>query len=343
MTRATHTTRLGFSLIEMLVVVSIIAVVLALSFPMIGAMRRDSSVSAGVNTIAQAASAIRLYATRNVVFPTDLLIDDPRRAGTIGSQGGLYSGAAAIFTPAGEIRLTRNYAQARSSDLPGLSASSIDLLERVGPTTGLVQGSSGIPVNELNGFTDLLIDYILLPKDTGVAGINRVSVGPVRAATSTNPPLLLAPPFAVWFDQSGYMIATGWDSVNNIPNDYQFVYYDGNYDGDYAIGRAGTNRSNMAGGYNPDFYNPNDWEFNAANWDAVAEKYVVPFEQIEAVVGVYVYSLEAFDNAVQDGIIPPWASATEADNLLRWNWMKENGQMLMFSKQTGALMRTRDE
>jgi len=340
MPRATLTTRLGFSLIELLVVVSIVSIVLALSFPMISAMRRDTSVSNGVNTVAVAVASIRRYATKNVAFPSDLLPDNPAIPQTLGGQGGLYSGAAAIFTPAGEIRLTRNDAGAISKDLP---ASTGTLLERSGPTDGDVQ-SSTMPRNELNGFRDLEIDYLLLPSDTGVAGINRVSGGTVAVGNpASDPPWLLPPPFAVWFDQNGYMVATGWDLSGNRPNDYQFVYYDGDYDGDISLtAPPGSNRASIAN-YNPDEYNPNHADFFSTNWDSLEEKYILPFDKMEAVVGVYVYSRDAFEAAVQDGIIPSWANDSIADNTLRWDWMKENGQMLMFSKQTGTLMRNRDE
>jgi len=359
MHRAMHTTRLGFSLIEMLVVVSIIAIVMALSFPMIGAMRRDSSVSAGINTIAVAGASIRRYATEDISFPGDLLPDNPAIPATLGSQGGLYSGAAAIFTPAGEIRLTKNDAGATSLDY---SPPVLQLLERHGPRFGDPQGAN-TPSRELNGFEDIPIDYILLPSDTGVVGINRVSGGNIPFADpTTRPPLLLPPPFAIWFDQNGYMVATGWDPnllpAPGQPNDYQFVYYDGEYDNDINVDDTTPNSDrNSVNNYNPDEYNPNHADFISTHWDDDEEKYKLPFDKLEAVVGVYVYSMEAFEAANdswEDGITdntaaPHWvdssgsANDTEADNQARWEWLRKNGHMLMFSKQTGTLMRNRDE
>ena len=345
MTRSEKTTRRGFTLIEMLVVVSIMAIVLALSFPMIASMKRESSASAGVNTITVAIPSARRYATSGITFPNDLDNVTP------GDQAGMYSGAAAIFTPSGEIRLVSQKNSAGASSTDFISGSRF--LERHGPSWLKDQSGAGLPQRELNGFTDLAIDYVLLPSDTGVAGINRVAGGPLTTASSTGPPLLLPPPFAVWFNQNGYLVATGWDPTTTPPraNDYQFVYYDGNQDGDIRLVGRGSTRGSI-GSYNPDTYNPDSGDFDPNNWLAVAEKYRLPFEKIEAVVGVYVYSRQAFQSANDawaEGVTdtaraaPPWTDMTATDNDARWEWMRANGQVIMFSRQTGAMMRNRDE
>jgi len=81
-------------------------------------------------------------------------------------------------------------------------------------------------------------------------------------------------------------------------------------------------------------------------------KYIMPFDALEAVVGIYVYSREAFQEAndLWDGgetdpelAAPYWTDDTDADNAARWEWMRLNGELIMFSKQSGALMRNRDE
>lgn len=336
MNHSANTTRAGFTLVEMLVVISIMTIVLALSFPMIGAMKRGSSASSGINTISVAIPSIRRYATSGVTFPNDLDPTDP------GDQAGVFSGAAAIFTPAGEIRLTTQKGAhgARSDDFYSGSR----LLEQHGPFVINEQPGSGLPQRELNGFVDIPgVDYLQLPTDTGVVGINRVSGGNIGYAAWNTPPLLLPPPFAVWFNQNGYLIATGWDIPEDRANDYQFVYYDGNYDQNYSVDNSPNASRNDVSGYNPDWYNPDAGAFNANNWSQSKEKYILPFEKIEAVVGVYVYSREAFQIAVEDGVIPAWTDTSASANNDRWNWMRENGQMLMFSKQTGALMRNRDQ
>lgn len=312
----------------MLVVVSIITIILALSFPMIGAMRRDASTSSGVNTVAIAVSSARRYAT-DPKYTFALTDVNPSNADN--SEPGLFSGVAALFTPAGEIRLVKNYELAKLG--PGW------YLERRGPIILPLANndidhkqSPGQPKRELNGFQDILIDYVLLGSDVGVVGITRN-----RRVRADGAPLLLPPPFAIWFDQNGYMVATGQDASRN-DNDYQFVYYDGNYDGNYECLLGRPNKE-----YDPGKYNPNSQRFDTNNWDTTAEKYKLPFERLEAVIGVYIYSLEAFDNAVDDDLLPAWADADPQANDLYWVWMKENGQMLLFSRQTGMMMRNRDE
>jgi prepilin-type N-terminal cleavage/methylation domain-containing protein len=329
MTRATHTTRRGFSLVEMLVVVSIITIILALTFPMIGAMQRDSSTSSGVNTIAITVASARRYATDpKYTFALTDINPDPLSGS---SEPGLFSGVAAVFTPAGEIRLVKNFERARFDD----PSTRFWYLERHGPfianpvITSPVQ-SPGQPKRELNGFRDINIDYVLLGSDVGVVGITRN-----RRVRANDAPLLLPPPFAIWFDQNGYMVTTGQDATRT-DNDYQFVYYDGNYDGSFnCLSRRFI--------YDPGAYNPNSPRYDARFWNATAKKYVLPFEKLEAVIGVYVYSLEAFDNAVDDGILPAWNAPDPQANNLYWAWMRENGEMMLFSRQTGMLMRNRDE
>lgn len=350
MKRSAKTTRPGFSLIEMLVVISIIAIVLAVSFPMIGAMTRDSNTSTGVNAISVAIPSARRYATKNTVFSNDL---DPATPIT---EQGLYSGAAAIFTPANEIRLVKNTEQAFSSEL--FSTFGYRYLESYSQAYA-AQGA-GLPKRELNGFQDVGIDYLILPEDTGVAGINRVSgEKPYGLSASYNmPPLLLPPPFAVWYNQSGYLVASGWDKATGVQNIYQYVYYDGNYDGDFdALETRPRSFRHQASGLGPpyDDYNPNSGDFDLTNWNDKDNKYMLPFEALEAVVGVFVYSRAEFEDANArwadgdtdpESAAPPWSETSfmdENNNLARWEWMKLHGEMMMFSKQTGSLMRNRDE
>jgi prepilin-type N-terminal cleavage/methylation domain-containing protein len=347
MHRTTHTTRppdTGFTLIEMLVVVSIAAIVLALSFPMISAMKQGASASSGVNSITIAVSAARRYATdpkyRFVKTDIDISNNEP-------NEPALFSGVAAVFTPAGEVRLTKNEELAQNST----AAINLRYLERLGPRAVDRQGP-GQPERELNGFKDIEIDYIQLGSDVGVAGITRD--GSVAAA---DPPLLLPPPFAIWFDQNGYLIATGQDVITGNDNEYQFVYYDGDLDFDYeyVVGRGNVTAPH-ATPYDPNDFNPNHGEFVRTNYDDTVGKYTFPFDRLEAVIGVYVYSQDAFEAAnevwLRDGDLvagtddiatPPWTDTADTDNQDRWDWMKANGEMILFSRQTGMAMRNRDE
>lgn len=341
MKRPAHTTRPGFTLIEMLVVIAIISIVLAISFPMIGAMQRDTNASSAVNTISVAIPTARRYATDKIsFFDVDL--------STTEVEQGLYSGAAALFTPAGEVRFIKNQESAEARYRGGY-------LERY--TQGYATQGAGLPKRELNGFEDIDIDYLILPEDAGVAGINRVSGGASNGLfvnDADSPPLLLPPPFAVWYNQSGYLVTTGVDLIAGTHNHYQYVYYDGDYDGYFVVdeSRPRSTRHNEYP-YDPDVYNPNSGLFaSATGWDSSEKKYILPFEAIEAVVGIYVYSRADFQEANDkwaDGVIdpeyaaPPWTDTSLKNNKDRWEWMKLHGELLMFSKQSGALMRNRDE
>ena len=139
------------------------------------------------------------------------------------------------------------------------------------------------------------------------------------------------------------MVATGQDTTRpgRPDNDYQFVYYDGNYNGSYEC----TTKVRPNKQYDPGVYNPNSPRFDVSKgWSEKDSKYVLPFERLESVIGVYVYSLEAFNNAVDDNVLKAWADADlQLDNGDYWRWMQANGQMLLFSRQTGMMMRNRDE
>ncbi len=337
MNRPTHTSRLGFTLIELLVVITIAATLLALTFPMITAMRSNSSASSGINTVTIAVSAARRYATdpKNRFVNADI---DP--GNTDPNEPGLYSGVAAIFTPAGEIRLTKN-TEGATYRVP--SSTLYFLLERSGPNiydpaTIDVQ-SPGQPERELNGFADLGLDYILLGSDVGVVGITRDDTIISGAA---QPPMLIPPPFAVWFDQNGYLISTGQNPVDGSINDYQFVYYDGDRNNNYEV----TADRWPTGSYDPNDYDPNHSNFDSSiNYDDAAGKYLLPFDRLEAVIGVFVYSKEAFQSDVDNSTLQPWDAGVgnAAENQKYWDWMKENGEMILFSRQTGMVMRNRDE
>jgi len=338
MNRLIPTSRSGFTIIELLVVITIAAVLMALSFPMINAMQRDNSASAGINTVTLAVTVARRYATD----PQFRFVNpDINPANNIADEQGLYSGVAAVFTPAGEVRLTKNYESAvyRYNNL-------FWYLERSGPRVHdrvtLDEQITGQPERELNGFTDINLDYILLGSDVGVAGITR----DMNLVDFDEPPLLIPPPFAVWFDQSGYLISTGQDPFTGTPNDYQYAYYDGNRDGNYRVDLDRWNTSVTP--YNPNEFNPNHGDYIRDNYDDIEGKYLLGIEKLEAVIGVYVFSQEAFDTAVQDGVLESWADGLDnprdmSANEDYWEWMQENGEMILFSRQTGMIMRDRDE
>ncbi len=193
----------GFSVIEMVVVIATITLLVAITFPAMSAMIRSNRRSAAVNTIGAAVAAARAYSVRGIGFAEDL----DTSVGAPGDQVSVdgYSGAAALFTPMGEIRLVEN--DQNAADGSG------NKLE--------------IKTPPLNGYRDIDgVDYITLPSGTGVVGIG-------RNATGSGGLLLLTPPFAIRFNEHGHLIAGNASSTDRL------VYYDKDYDGDYTtVGRS---------------------------------------------------------------------------------------------------------
>ena len=94
----------GFSLIELLVVLSIASLLVAISFPFLRQMVRSSSETMAADSISNAVSAARAFSTRYKPF-TDTLNNGKSSE----DDGDGYSGAAVIVTPAGELRIVENF------------------------------------------------------------------------------------------------------------------------------------------------------------------------------------------------------------------------------------------
>jgi prepilin-type N-terminal cleavage/methylation domain-containing protein len=286
----------GFTLVELMVVVGIIAVLAAAAFPFLRSMRDSTNMSAGVNAVSVGVAAARPYATRTLP-QAKFNIDLDTAAGT---QTGQYSGTAALFTPANEIRIVENIANAQD------------------PSGAVLETNPSSPPDERNGFNDIsAIDYILIPQSVGVAGVTRDSTNGLR---------FLPPPFAVRFDQHGTMIAGD--------DDQRVVYYDGNYDGKYTTTAvAGGTRANPYGGgtYNPNTWDPWNSAYVSGRYNSTINRYELPFERVETVVAVVVYSKRDFANAGLN-----WPTSLAADISA---WLKANGQTIFFSRYTGVAMR----
>ena len=306
--------RSAFTLIEMLVVIAIIVIMMSISFPFISALSRDTDVATGVNAVALAGTTAQAYSTKGqLVWGSPDLMQDPPNplyAGNITPDPGVFSGVAAIFTPANEIRLTKNIANAFDNGVP---------LERKPDVATPAQPGTEPLSKHLNGFEDLLVDYITLPGDAGVAGITRVAPPTLQP---TDPPLLIPPPFTLWFTPNGTLVVGD--------DDHEFVYYDASP----ADGRYNTNsdRAGVIGGYNPDEWDPQSADYDPTNWDGTADRYGMPFEKIETVIGVLVYSKREFNNAGLN-----WTGGNTNTEL--WDWLRENGKLVIFSQQTGLALR----
>ncbi|MCC6681918.1 MAG: prepilin-type N-terminal cleavage/methylation domain-containing protein [Phycisphaeraceae bacterium] len=332
----------AFTLVELLVVVALIGIAMSIALPTMSAMTRDSTRNTAENAVAMAGNIARAYATRPISDVKDVNLSTTTSPSQINAsdEAGSYSGCIALFTPANEIRIAGNGTEAqraRASTAVNIGLRSISSMERLYWDGGAILASDwGDPQHpkHLNGFRDVQIDYIRLPADAGVAGVIRD-----RNSTANDPPRLLAPPFAVWFDAGGNLVAAG----NFAAND--FIYYDGNYDGRYGINGTGGGPA-RANDYNPDFWDPTapkdttDPNFDVTtHYNTSAKKRELPFERIEAVSAVMVYSKDSFrSEATAGGFYWNDGTSTALDQQ-RWNWMKENGRMVMFTRQNGLALR----
>lgn len=272
----------GFTITELVVVISLTTILLATLLPAMSAVRNMVDETSGISKIASAVQTSRAYAT----------VPKPDRSDTgnpiMASHS--FSGAAILFAPANELRLVEN-----------------DQLALNG-------ASNYLESSNRNGYRDIPgLDYISLPADIGVVGIARGNDGLY----------LLTPPFAIRFNQHGHLIAGVSTDSNRV------VCYDGDYDDMFVIGSDRTN------GYNVDPWDPSSPTYNKTNaWDSTEEKYKLPFEVIESVVGVAVYSKKELRDA---GLNHVGDSSSRSINTIAKNWIldKKNGTLMLFSRYTG--------
>jgi len=271
--------RAGFSLMELLVVISIIAIIMAISFPFINALRNGSRIEAGLNTVGVASDVARQW-----VGPSRWATD----FSTAGGGGASYSGTAVIFCPTREARITINDRAANSA---------AGLLELLVPAK--------------NGYADKkALEYISLPGGTGLAGIWRDPANPGNYR-------LLAPPFALAYDEDGHLSFGDAEGL---------IYYDADYDGQYD-----TVNKRTAG------YEPDDWDRDEAPLNATEGLRELPFEAIECVAGIILYDL---DEAKAEGYDFSGGGAyVEGTDTAALNWLKANGRTVFFSPHTGVMLR----
>ncbi|MEM0913610.1 MAG: prepilin-type N-terminal cleavage/methylation domain-containing protein [Planctomycetota bacterium] len=332
----------AFTLVEMIVVISIIAIAAAITFPFVGAMTRDLNATNGVNTVQAATTAARAYATRD---KATTVLD-----ATLGITAD-YSGSAALFTPDNLIRIVEN-AGSGVGDARSLTNATGEFLESV------YDVSPDFIV--LNGFTDVLgREPIQLDPATGVVGIVRApddathnAVYPVRL-TNSDTTRLIPPPFAVWFSPSGSIVA-GIPLLTGAPSEVdrsrnRVLYYDGDHTRDrgvanhidvdrLGVGNWNSSRRTTPGigpaTYDVDLFDPSSSQYAAATaFDTNLNRAILPFEEIETVVGVIVYDKSAFRAAGFD-----WpADATTGLEIAEW--ITENGTAVFFSPTSGVAFR----
>jgi len=325
----------GFTLVELIVVLSIIVIASAITFPFLGAMTRDLAASNGVNTVQAATTAARAYATRDrssLVIGFDTVTGEPISAD--------YSGAAALFTPNNLIRLVEN-------DGAGLRLQNRD---------GLIEVAYKSDNIVLNGFEDIVgREPIQLDANVGVVGIVRSNDSATYPARDGSTTAFIPPPFAVWFSQAGSVVAgvplpnssgsaAERDAVDRSRN--RLLYYDWDQadgletyardlppDGDWnAVNRSNPERGG-GGTYDVDEFDPSspDYDRGIAFNDNLNRE-AIPFEEIETVIGVVVYDKREFRDAGLDWPDSPSGSAIA-------QWLVDNGTAVFFSPTSGVAFR----
>lgn len=254
--------------------------------------------------------------------------------------------AAGMNTIAVGSTAARAYATRDKADLsslvPGAQYSGVAILFTPSGELRLVENdqlavnASGtfLESSNRNGYVDIPDrDYIHIPKGIGVVGIAR---------NSDDEALFLPPPFAIRFDQHGHLLH-GRPSTS--PD--RMVFYDGNYDGKYE---STDERPNF---YDPDKWDPESDEFDPGHWNDEKDKYELPFEMIDTVVAVMVYSKADFRNALRYRKGPglDWGvrAVSHQDEIVRWfqdgrtdaklPGTASDRRPIFFSRYTGAIIR----
>lgn len=333
----------GFTLIEMLVVVSLIILMMGFGVPTIVSMIQSGRIEAGVNAVSTAVtlSQARLSSPKAAVI--DLTATDPNSSSTLspGDVGRLplrpvtRSGDTAIlFTPSGEIRFLE-------VDETAVDGNGNSLSRTVAP------GTANRYRVAFKDRTD--VESIRIPSGIGIVGITR------GGNTGGGNVLLLPPPFAIRFNGQGRLIQGRPDTAST--RDW-IVYYNGDYSlrnttlngTPVKLSSITTGRDRNGSVEKPDTYDrsgplydaskarpkistPADYAPDAAN------KSVVPLEAIDTVVGVILYDKNKFYGNFTDG----WPAYNDQDvgkaeyDACR-DWVLANGKTVFFSRYSGSLL-----
>ncbi|MEL7087129.1 MAG: prepilin-type N-terminal cleavage/methylation domain-containing protein [Planctomycetota bacterium] len=313
--------RPGFSLIELLVVISIASLLVGISFPFLRQMVRSSSETLAADSLSNAVAAARAFSTRYKPF-TDQLPNGKSAE----DDGDGYSGTAVIVTPANELRIVENDEKA---------------LDSGGNRLELPPGTQFIR----NGYKHIEgLDDLRVPGRAVVLGIRRIGATQIQ---------LLPPPFAISFNRRGGMVVRDALSVPGLSGGNKrsdgLVYYDGDGDGVFE------NRDRSSPEH-PDIANPalSDFARGAAPRITLSGEMegrrVIPFERLEPVIGVVIFAPDNVpNNVVADttGTGSPYdpdrfdayvIDTNEPNNLLEWASEPGAGVVMFFNRNTGADM-----
>lgn len=188
--RPTRPRRAAFSIIELLVVISIIALLSAISFPFLKNSLQSTAVNAAAGQVSNSLSAARVYATRDQPFISAKRVGSTLR--TAQDNGDGYSGTIVLFGPDNSLRVMANDQNAYD---PVNLATSAGWLE--------------LQVPPLNGYTPIPdFEDIRYPGRVQMLGIVRTGNGPYDVQ-------LLPPPFAIRFAADG-TIGQGADDGSGV-------------------------------------------------------------------------------------------------------------------------------
>lgn len=167
----------GFSLIELLVVISIIGILVAISFPFLKSSLQSTAVNAAAGQVSNSLSAARVYATRNQNFVSAKRVGTSIR--TAQDNGDGYSGTIVLFAPDNSLRVMANDQNAYDAAL----TSSAGWLE--------------LQVPPLNGYTPVDdLEDVRFPGRVQMLGI-------IRTGNGNYDVRLVPPPFAIRFSADG--------------------------------------------------------------------------------------------------------------------------------------------
>ena len=305
--------RAGFSLIELLVVISVIVILFTVALPSLRSLTGSGQASAAVNTFSAAVAAARSYAGLSPPF-----------------DYGEYSGCAIIFDTAGQLRLTLN-AERFPSD--HLTLKNQFLVDEDGRPLEQPQSSGSNDRESVNGYIDAGREYLNMPRGT-------MAVGILRGGTGSGTPKLIHPPFAVRFNQSGNLIASNnLDAYpSSAPNPAmlagRIVLYDRNNDGAFITrGSAGSAFNNPYGGGT---YDVNEWMPDSPDFvNNIEHRTYMPFEKLQTVAGVVFFSTDDMRDAdlelSQGGFEDSFGSGTVGA------WIMEHGVTVFINRYTGSL------